>query len=84
MDARTGVQPQQPSKSAWNGAAVGVPPQGRAAAVAEPDAPARGVGSARSREANDGTASGSRERMSVDPMRATDRYRLVMPYSEGV
>ena len=74
MDARTGVQPQQPSKSAWNGAAAAVPPHGRATAVAEPDLPTGGG----TRE-----TSGS-ERVSVYPMRATDRYRLVMPYAEGV
>ena len=71
MDARTGVQRQQPSKTAWKVTSTPGRVDDRAVAVADPAA-AR----PRNRDGDD--------RISVDPLRATDRYRLVMPYAEDV
>lgn len=72
MDARTGVQRQQPSKPVWIVSGEAARPRESAIAVAD-QAGAKGTQGG----AGDG-------RLSVDPMRATDRYRLVMPYSEEV
>lgn len=69
MDARTAVQPQQPSPHSWLGKGRTKGPSGPA--VVEVD---RVVGEATERD----------QRLSVDPLRATDRYRLVMPYAEQV
>ena len=71
MDARTGAQRQQASKPSWISTG-NAPRLGEAVAVVDPVTVAK-------REALDAT-----ERLSVDPMRATDRYRLVMPYAEQV
>jgi len=75
MDARTGVERQVPAMPAWivNGKAQS--PMGGAVAVDEPAA-AWPIPQA--------AAQSQASRLSVDPMRATDRYRLVMPYVEHV
>jgi hypothetical protein len=71
MDARTGVQRQQPSKPVW--IVSGKRSSAAADAVAVAD------------EATGNTPqAAAEERRSVDPLRATDRYRLVMPYAEEV
>lgn len=72
MDARTGMPAPQPMQSAWNPLPAAGRRAGASAAVVDP-VPAPRL---RSEDADD--------RLSVDPMRATDRYRLVMPYVEGV
>lgn len=71
MDARTGVQRQQPSKPVW---IVNDERRSPVDAVAIVDQPV----------ANSSRAPESEDRLSVDPLRSTDRYRLVMPYAEEV
>ncbi len=72
MDARTGVQRQQPSKPVWVVSGERSSPAADAVAVVD--------------EATGTTshAAPAAERRSLDPLRATDRYRLVMPYAEEV
>jgi hypothetical protein len=70
MDARTGAQRQSPSKPAWIVGGKSSSAAEQAVAVVDPVA-AREPGP-------------DAERVSLDPMRATDRYRLVMPYAEEV
>lgn len=72
MDARTGVQRQLPSKPVWIVSGEAARSTGKAIAVAD---------QAGTNEASTGTGDG---RLSVDPLRSTDRYRLVMPYAEEV
>jgi uncharacterized protein YfaQ (DUF2300 family) len=72
MDARTGVSRQQPSKPAW--IVSGERSSQAADAVAVVDESA----STHSHPAP------TEERRSLDPLRSTDRYRLVMPYAEEV
>ncbi|MBL8747633.1 MAG: hypothetical protein JNK78_00630 [Planctomycetes bacterium] len=73
MDANAGVerQPQVPIPR-------NIPPKKSPSdgGVAVVDAATRGASAARPRDGN--------VRVSPDPMRATDRYRLVMPYSAPV
>jgi hypothetical protein len=73
MDARTGVERRAPSMPARIVSARAEDASGGAVTVDEPSTawPIPQV-----------AAPGSR--LSVDPMRATDRYRLVMPYVEHV
>lgn len=71
MDARAGVQRQMPSKPVW---------------IVEAERSSSAVGAV---DLADQMVSGlptapAEERRSIDPMRATDRYRLVMPYAEDV
>ncbi|MBL8728507.1 MAG: hypothetical protein JNM25_08760 [Planctomycetes bacterium] len=72
MDARTGVQRQQPSKPAWIVSGQRSSPAADAVAIADE---AAGTTS---------HAAPAEERRSLDPLRSTDRYRLVMPYAEEV
>ncbi len=69
MDARTGVQRQQPSKPAWNVSGEQSRSAADAVAVAE-------------HASNSTHPVPGEDRRSIDPMRSTDRYRLVMPYAE--
>ena len=71
MDARTGVQRQPPSRPVWIAAGERRAPSGGPAPVADQDS--GGL-----------QASACDARRSEDPLRATDRYRLVMPYAEDV
>ena len=48
-----------------------------------PSAPRRANHSA-NQEPGKGRVANQEPRISVDPMRATDRYRLVMPYDAGL
>ncbi|MBX3465171.1 MAG: hypothetical protein KF830_18545 [Planctomycetes bacterium] len=72
MDAMPGAQPKLPPNPAWIVGTNPAPPREPAVAVADPaDAPLR-------------SSTSERGRVSVDPMRTTDRYRLVMPYAEAL
>jgi len=75
MDARTGVERQLPAMPEWIVSGKSQSPMGGAVAVDEP-ATAWPIPHA--------AAQGQASRLSVDPLRATDRYRLVMPYVEHV
>lgn len=75
MDARTGVQRQEPPKPAW--AASGERGRAAADAVAIADRSSNSTHVAPGEDLLHGEA-----RLSFDPLRSTDRYRLVMPYAE--
>jgi hypothetical protein len=88
MDARTGVQRQQPSKPLWVVAGEPSSSAENALAVADqaaanrPQAPLV-AGPSAVGEPLSGAAPGE-DRRSLDPLRSTDRYRLVMPYAAEV
>lgn len=74
MDPRTEVNRYaSPDHTADNGAVATEATREPAAASAQPDDPSSSVS-----RSHEGT-----QRESVDPMRATDRYRLVHPVTAG-
>ena len=76
MDARTGMERQTPSMPAWVVGSKPSSPSDGATAVADASTTWRKAQTARQPEPD--------PRLSLDPLRATDRYRLVMPYAERV
>jgi hypothetical protein len=88
MDARTGVQRQQPSKPLWVVAGEPSSSAENTLAVADQAAanrpqPHLAAGPSAAGEQLSGAAHGE-DRRSLDPLRSTDRYRLVMPYAAEV
>lgn len=75
MDARTGVERQPQAKPGRNAASKSRDLSGGAIAV---------VDAAAAWEDTGAKAAESAPRLSPDPWRSTDRYRLVMPYSARV
>lgn len=72
MNARTGVERQAQTSREAAGSSAGVFER----RTSDDPAAAKAGPTARPKE--------NRENLSPDPMRATDRYRLVMPYSARV